>query len=65
MQSIRAIVTEGRIEPLETFSLPDGTEVIVTVAANGDNFWLNASASVLDEIWGNSEDDIYSELLKR
>ena len=50
---------------MDALSLPDGTEVIVTVAANGDNFWLSASESILEEIWSNSEDDVYGELLER
>jgi hypothetical protein len=60
----RAIVTEGRIQPLDDLSLPDGTEVLVTVVANDDEFWLNASAPSQEAIWDNSEDDVYAELLK-
>jgi predicted DNA-binding antitoxin AbrB/MazE fold protein len=61
---IRAIVTEGRIQPLDDLSLPDGTEVLVTVLTNDDEFWLSASTPSLDAIWDNSEDDVYAELLK-
>ncbi len=31
---------------------------------NGDDFWLNASQPSLDAIWGNSEDNVYAELLE-
>ena len=64
-ERIRAIVTEGKIQPLEDFSLPEGTEVIVTVVSNGDEFWLNASGSAIEAIWDNPEDDVYGKLLER
>ncbi|MCA1573572.1 MAG: hypothetical protein LC770_03355 [Acidobacteria bacterium] len=31
---------------------------------DGDDFWLNASQPSLHAIWGNSEDDVYAELLE-
>lgn len=31
---------------------------------NGDDFWLNASQPSLDAIWGNSEDNVYADLLE-
>lgn len=64
-ERIRAVVNEGRIEPLEKVDMPDGTEVLVTVLSNGDDFWLNASEPSLNAIWDNPEDDIYAELLER
>jgi hypothetical protein len=63
-ETIRAIVSEGRLEPLEELSIPDGTEVFVTIVTNGE-FWLDASESSLEAIWGNPEDDVYAELLPR
>ena len=63
-ETIRAIVSEGRLEPLEELSIPDGTEVFVTIVTNGE-FWLDASESSLGAIWGNPEDDVYAELLPR
>ena len=62
---IRAVVNEGRIEPLEKVDMPDGTEVLVTVLSNGDDFWLKVSEQSLNAIWDNSEDDVYAELLER
>lgn len=64
-ERIRAVVNEGRIEPLEKLDVPDGTEVLVTVLPNGKDFWLNASESSLNAIWDNREDNIYGELLER
>ena len=64
-ETIRAVVNEGRIEPREKLDVPDGTEVLVTILSNGDNFWLKASEPSLDAIWDNPEDDVYAELLER
>lgn len=64
-ERIRAIVNEGRIEPLENVDMPEGTEVLVTVLTNGDDFWLKATEPSLSAIWNNPEDDVYAELLKR
>jgi predicted DNA-binding antitoxin AbrB/MazE fold protein len=64
-ERIRAIINDGKIQPLDDISLPEGTELIVTVVSNGDNFWLSASEPSLEAIWDNPEDDVYGELLER
>jgi hypothetical protein len=64
-EKIRAIINEGKIEPIEHLTIPDGTEVLVTILSNDDDFWLNASGPSLEAIWDNSEDDVYAELLER
>jgi predicted DNA-binding antitoxin AbrB/MazE fold protein len=64
-ERIRAVVNEGRIDPLEKLDIPDGTEVLVTVLSSDDDFWLRASEPSLKAIWDNSEDDVYAELLER
>jgi predicted DNA-binding antitoxin AbrB/MazE fold protein len=64
-ERIRAVVNEGRIEPLEKLDVPNGTEVLVTILSNGDDFWLKASEPSLKAIWDNTEDDVYAELLER
>lgn len=64
-ERIRAVVNEGRIEPLEKLDMPDGTEVLVTALSNGEDFWLKASEPSLKAIWDNPEDDVYAELLER
>jgi predicted DNA-binding antitoxin AbrB/MazE fold protein len=63
-ETVRAIVHNGTIEPLDPVSVPDGTEVLVTIVTNGD-FWSEASESSLAAIWNNPEDDIYADLLER
>ena len=64
-ETIRAIVTDGKLQPLDALSIPEGTEVVVTVISNGDAFWLDASHPSIEAIWNNPEDDIYGELLER
>ncbi|MGI8898295.1 MAG: antitoxin family protein [Pyrinomonadaceae bacterium] len=63
-ERIRAVVNQGKIEPLEKLDVPDGTQVLITVLSNGDDFWLSASEPSLDAIWNNPEDDVYAELLE-
>lgn len=63
LNTIRAVVREGRIELLERQEIPEGTEVLVTPLIDSE-FWLKASESSLDEIWNNSEDDVYAKLLE-
>jgi predicted DNA-binding antitoxin AbrB/MazE fold protein len=63
-EPIRAVITAGRIQPLDELSLPEGTEVLVTVIPSEDDFWLRASTVSLNSTWDNSEDDVYAELLE-
>jgi hypothetical protein len=65
MNTIRAVVREGRIELLEEVEIPEGTEVLVTPLIDERDFWLSAGESSLDSVWGNSEDDVYAESLKK
>ena len=50
---------------MEKLDVPNGTEVLVTILSNGDDFWLKANESSLNAIWNNPEDDVYAELLER
>jgi hypothetical protein len=63
LNTIRAIVREGRIELLEDIEIPEGTEVLVTPLTETE-FWLSASATALNSIWDNPEDDVYATLLE-
>ena len=67
LQTIPAIMRDGKIELLEPVSIEDGTPVLVTVLEpNTDEaqFWTLASESTLKRVWDNPEDDVYGELLK-
>ena len=64
-KALRAIIHEGKIEPLEQVDLPEGSKVLVTLLADDEaDFWLQASQASLDVIWDNPEDDVYAQLLK-
>jgi hypothetical protein len=63
LNTIRAIMREGRIELLEDIEIPEGTEVLVTPLTETE-FWLSASEPALNSIWDNSEDDVYATLLE-
>jgi len=64
LNTVRAVVRDGKIELLEPVSLPDGAQVLVTVLTDEEqSFWQAASQTALDNVWDNAEDDIYAELL--
>jgi predicted DNA-binding antitoxin AbrB/MazE fold protein len=64
-RALRAIIHEGKIEPLEQMDLPEGSKVLVTLLGDDEaDFWLQASRVSLDKIWDNPEDDVYAQLLK-
>jgi predicted DNA-binding antitoxin AbrB/MazE fold protein len=64
-KTVRAIIHEGKIEPLEEINLPEGSRILVTVLADDEaEFWSRASHASLDTIWDNTEDDVYAQLLQ-
>ena len=63
-KSLRVVIREGKIEPLEKVDLPEGARVLVTLMPEETEFWLGASQGSLDAIWDNPEDDVYGQLLK-
>jgi len=65
MNTVKAIIKEGRIELLEQVDIPEGTEVLVTILSDDAEFWLRASETSLASAWDNEEDDVYEQLLKR
>jgi Protein of unknown function DUF104 len=65
LNTIRAVVREGKIELLEKVDIPEGTELLVTPLVDEPDFWLKACESSLDLVWNNSEDDVYAELLEK
>lgn len=66
LRTIWAVVREGKIELLEDVPLLEGTKLLVTLMPNEDEqqFWLNVSDRSVAEVWNNTEDDIYAELLQ-
>jgi hypothetical protein len=67
LQTVWAVIHDGKIEPLEGIVFPEGAKVIVTWLPEEDDerFWYSASESSLTDIWDNDEDNIYAELLQR
>ena len=65
LNTLKAVVREGKIELLENVDLPEGTEVLVTILTDEEQFWIGASEASLSAIWDNAEDDIYEQLLQR
>lgn len=65
LNTVRAIVREGKIQLLEPLDLPEGTELLVTPLIEEDaQFWAGTSRPALDAIWDNTEDDVYAQLLQ-
>ncbi len=65
LNTVWAVVHEGRIETLGTINAPEGTRALVTLLVEDEaDFWQAASFESLDEVWDNSEDDVYAELLE-
>ena len=65
LNTVWAVVREGKIEVLEPLDLPEATRVLVTVLPEEDpQFWLNSSQSALDRVWDNTEDEVYAQLLE-
>jgi hypothetical protein len=66
MNTVWAVVREGRIVPLEEIEAPEGTRVLVTLLSEEEatGFWVAASETSLGAVWDNAEDDVYAELLE-
>lgn len=63
LNSVLAIVKNGKIETLEHIELPEGKKVLITMLPDDDTFWQEASEETLKRIWDNKEDDVYARLL--
>lgn len=65
LNTVRAIIREGRIELLENIQVPEGAELLITILPQEETgFWMKASQSSLARVWDNSEDDVYAKLLE-
>ena len=64
INTVWAVIQDGRIEPLAKITAPEGTRVLVTLLLEDEaDFWQDASSGSLDAVWDNTEDDRYAELL--
>lgn len=65
LDTVWAVVHNGKIETVDKVDAPEGTRALVTLLVEDESdFWQAASFASLDDIWGNEEDDIYAELLE-
>lgn len=65
LKTLWATVRQGKIELLESAELPEGVRLIVTVLPDDETeFWIQASQTSIDAVWGNTEDDVYAQLLQ-
>lgn len=63
LNTVWAVVREGKIVPLENIEVPEGTRVLVMLLPEDDSsFWLAASQQSVDTVWNNEADDVYAEL---
>ena len=66
LETVWAVVHEGKIETLDKVDAPEGTRALVTLFVEEEaDFWQAASSESLNEIWDNEEDDVYAELLEK
>jgi len=64
-KTLRAVIHDGKIEPLEEVGLPEGLKVLVTLLAEEEvPFWFQAGQPSLDAVWDNPADDVYAQLLE-
>ena len=65
LNTIWAVVHDGKIETLGNVDVPEGTRALVTLLVEEEaDFWQAASSEALNEVWDNAEDDVYGELLE-
>jgi hypothetical protein len=67
LNTVWAVVREGRIELAESVDLVEGARVLVTLLPPEEEgpFWLHASQASLAQVWDNPQDDVYGELLEK
>lgn len=67
INTVWAVVREGKIVPLEEIEMPEGTRALVTLLPEeGESgFWLAAGKSSLRAVWENEEDEVYAGLLEK
>jgi hypothetical protein len=66
MQTLWAVIHEGKIVLSEPAELPEGAKVLVTLLTEDESyFWAETSQKSLAAVWDNAEDDAYAQLLKK
>lgn len=66
LNTVWAVVREGKIVPIEKIKLPENARALVTFLPEEDtDFWMATSDSALKAVWDNDEDDVYAQLLEK
>ncbi len=66
MQTLWAVIHDGKVELSEPADLPEGAKVLVTLLpVDESRFWLEAGRKSLAAVWDNAEDDAYAQLLEK
>jgi hypothetical protein len=67
LNTVWAVVRDGKIELTEEVSLTEGARLLVTLLPPDEEsqFWMGASQSALDAVWNNPQDDVYAQLLEK
>lgn len=67
--AVEAIYEDGKLRLLQPLSLPEHTHVRLSIETLPDDperaAWLAQSERRLCEVWENSADDVFNELLTR
>lgn len=64
--TVDAIYEGGKIVLPRPLSLPEKTQVRVTIESDSDrDAWLKLSEESLNKAWDNDADDVFNELLKK
>lgn len=65
LNTLWAVIHNGKIELSEQVDLPEGTKLLVTVLTDDEpKFWLAAGEKSASAVWDNAEDDVYAQLLE-
>ena len=65
LDTVWAVVHNGKIETIGEVDAPEGTRALVTLLVEDEtDFWQAAGSESLNDIWDNEEDDVYAELLE-
>jgi hypothetical protein len=66
LNTVSAVMRNGRIELSEQIDLPEGTKLLVTVLPDDESqFWLAVGEKSVSAVWDNREDDMYAQLLEK
>ena len=67
LKTVWGTIKNGKIELLEPVPLEEGAKLLVTLFSEDSEqqFWLQVSTASLENVWNNTEDDIYAELLQK